>query len=59
MTASLRGEPWEGMQNFMLSIAEAMKLVHTDKDLTVRVLGEKLRIDDRNILERPIASISG
>jgi NitT/TauT family transport system substrate-binding protein len=41
----------EAMPNFMRSMAEAMKLVHTDKELTFRVLGRKLRIDDRKVLE--------
>lgn len=36
---------------FMRAMAEAAKIMHTDKDLTFKVLSKYLRIDDRALLE--------
>jgi NitT/TauT family transport system substrate-binding protein len=36
---------------FMRAMAEAAKIMHTDKDLTFRILSKYLRIDDRALLE--------
>ena len=36
---------------FMRAMAEAAKMVHTDKDLTFKILSKYLRIDDRALLE--------
>jgi ABC-type nitrate/sulfonate/bicarbonate transport system substrate-binding protein len=36
---------------FMRVMAEAAKILHTDKEFTFKVLGKQLRIDDRRILE--------
>jgi NitT/TauT family transport system substrate-binding protein len=36
---------------FMRAMAEAAKIMHTDKDLTFKVLGKYLRIDDRALLD--------
>jgi NitT/TauT family transport system substrate-binding protein len=36
---------------FMRAMAEAAKIMHTDKEYTYKVLGKYLRIDDRNLLE--------
>jgi NitT/TauT family transport system substrate-binding protein len=36
---------------FMRSMAEAAKIMHTDKEYTYKVLGKYLRIDDRKLLE--------
>lgn len=36
---------------FMRAMAEAAKIVHTDKEYVYKVLGKYLRIDDRNLLE--------
>lgn len=36
---------------FMKAMAEAAKILHTDKELTFKVLEKYLRIDDRKILE--------
>lgn len=36
---------------FMRAMAEAAKIMHTDKDYTYKVLGKYLRIDDRKLLE--------
>jgi len=36
---------------FMRAMAEAAKILHTDKEVTFRVLGKYLRVDDRKILE--------
>jgi ABC-type nitrate/sulfonate/bicarbonate transport system substrate-binding protein len=41
----------EALLNFMRSMAEAMRLMHGDKELTYRVIGSRLRITDRQILE--------
>jgi NitT/TauT family transport system substrate-binding protein len=36
---------------FMRVMAEAAKILHTDKEFTFKVLGKQLRIEDRRILE--------
>jgi NitT/TauT family transport system substrate-binding protein len=36
---------------FMRAMAEAAKIVHTDKDSTFKILGKYLRIDDRALLD--------
>lgn len=36
---------------FMRAMAEAAKIMHTDKDYTYKVLGKYLRIDDRKLLD--------
>ncbi|HEU4345206.1 MAG TPA: ABC transporter substrate-binding protein [Candidatus Binatia bacterium] len=36
---------------FMRAMAEAAKIMHTDKEYTYKVLGKYLRIDDRTLLE--------
>jgi NitT/TauT family transport system substrate-binding protein len=36
---------------FMRVMAEAAKILHTDRDFTYKVLGKQLRLDDRKILE--------
>jgi NitT/TauT family transport system substrate-binding protein len=36
---------------FMRVMAEAAKILHTDKEFTFKVLGKQLRLDDRKILE--------
>jgi NitT/TauT family transport system substrate-binding protein len=36
---------------FMRAMAEAAKILHTDKEVTFRVLGKYLRVEDRKILE--------
>ena len=36
---------------FMRAMAEAAKIMHTDKDLTFKILSKYLRIDDRALLE--------
>ena len=36
---------------FMRVMAEAAKILHTDKEVTFKVLGKYLRVDDRKILE--------
>ena len=36
---------------FMRAMAEAAKIMHTDKEYTYKVLGKYLRIDDRSLLE--------
>ena len=36
---------------FMRAMAEAAKIMHTDKDLTFKILGKYLRIDDRTLLD--------
>jgi ABC-type nitrate/sulfonate/bicarbonate transport system substrate-binding protein len=41
----------EALLGFMRSMAEAMKIMHTDKEITFKVLGRKLRIDDWKVLE--------
>jgi hypothetical protein len=35
----------------MRAMAEAAKIMHTDKEYVYKVLGKYLRIDDRNLLE--------
>lgn len=39
------------LARFMRAMAESAKILHTDKDLTYKVLQKYLRIDDRKILE--------
>jgi hypothetical protein len=39
------------LRQFMRAMAEAMKIVHTDKELAYRILGKRLRITDRKVLE--------
>ena len=39
------------MGNFMRAMAEAAKLLHSDRELVYRVLGKQLRINDRKILD--------
>lgn len=36
---------------FMRAMAEAAKIIHTDKEFTMRVLGKQLKMDDRKVLE--------
>jgi len=36
---------------FMRAMAEAAKIMHTDKEYVYKILGKYLRIDDRNLLE--------
>ncbi len=36
---------------FMRTMAEATKIIHTDRELTYRVLAKELRLDDRKVLE--------
>lgn len=36
---------------FMRAMAEATKILHTDKEFTYRVLGKQLRVDDRKVLD--------
>jgi NitT/TauT family transport system substrate-binding protein len=36
---------------FMRAMAETAKIMHTDKDLTFKILGKYLRIDDRALLD--------
>jgi NitT/TauT family transport system substrate-binding protein len=37
--------------NFMRAMAEASKIVHTDREFYYKVLGKQLRIQDRNVLD--------
>ena len=39
------------LARFMRAMAEAAKIMHTDKDLTFKILGKYLRIDDRALLD--------
>ena len=39
------------ISRFMRAMAEAAKIMHTDREFTYAVLGKYLRIDDRNLLE--------
>ncbi len=39
------------LAQFMRAMAEAMKILHSDNELTYRVLGRHLRIADKKILE--------
>jgi NitT/TauT family transport system substrate-binding protein len=41
----------EVLGRFMRVMAEAAKILHTDKEFTFKVLGKQLRLDDRKILE--------
>ena len=39
------------MANYMRVMAEASKILHTDREFVYRVLGKNLRITDRSILD--------
>jgi NitT/TauT family transport system substrate-binding protein len=39
------------IERFMRVMAEASKILHTDKEFTYKVLAKQLRVDDRKILE--------
>jgi hypothetical protein len=39
------------MANFMKVMAEAAKILHTDKEFVYKVLGKYLRLTDRSILD--------
>ncbi|HEY1267862.1 MAG TPA: ABC transporter substrate-binding protein [Candidatus Binatia bacterium] len=39
------------IRSFMRAMAEAEKIMHTDRDLVYRVLGKKLRVTDKRILD--------
>ena len=39
------------MRSFMRAMAESEKILHTDRDLVYRVLGKKLRVTDKRILD--------
>jgi ABC-type nitrate/sulfonate/bicarbonate transport system substrate-binding protein len=39
------------MRSFMRAMAESEKIMHTDRDLVYRVLGKKLRVTDKRILD--------
>ena len=41
----------EALLQFMRAIAEAIRIVHTDKESTYKILGKRLRISDRKVLE--------
>ncbi|HEX2385460.1 MAG TPA: ABC transporter substrate-binding protein [Candidatus Binatia bacterium] len=41
----------QAMGNFMRAMAESEKIIHTDRDLVYRVLGKKLRVTDKRILD--------
>jgi ABC-type nitrate/sulfonate/bicarbonate transport system substrate-binding protein len=41
---------------FMRVMAEAAKIVHTDKDFTLKVLARQLKLDDREVLEAAYAA---
>jgi ABC-type nitrate/sulfonate/bicarbonate transport system substrate-binding protein len=41
----------QAMGNFMRVMAESEKIMHTDRDLVYRVLGTKLRVTDKRILD--------
>jgi NitT/TauT family transport system substrate-binding protein len=46
----IRSQP-RVLENFMRAMAEAMKIMFKDKELTYKVLGKHLRINDRKILD--------
>ena len=48
---SLSARRSDALLQFMRAMAEAMKIVHSDKELTFNVLGKRLRINDRKVLE--------
>ncbi len=39
------------LDRFMHAMAEADKILHTDRDFTYKVLGKELRVTDRNVLD--------
>jgi NitT/TauT family transport system substrate-binding protein len=39
------------LERFMRAMAEAAKIMHTDKDFTYKILGKYLRLNDRKILD--------
>ena len=39
------------IRSFMRAMAESEKIIHTDRDLVYRVLGKKLRVTDKRILD--------
>jgi ABC-type nitrate/sulfonate/bicarbonate transport system substrate-binding protein len=41
----------QAMAQYMRAMAEAAKIMHTDRELVYKVLGKQLRINDRTILE--------
>ncbi|TAJ78433.1 ABC transporter substrate-binding protein [bacterium] len=41
----------EALAQFMRAMAEAMRILHSDKEFTYRVLGRQLRISDKKVLE--------
>lgn len=41
----------QGIGQFMKVMAEAAKILHTDREFTYKVLGKQLRVDDRKVLE--------
>jgi len=36
---------------FLRTMAEAAKILHTDRDFSLKVLAKQFRLDDRNVLE--------
>ena len=46
----------EVVARFMRVMAEATKLLHTDKDLALKVVARQLKLDDRKILEAAYAA---
>jgi ABC-type nitrate/sulfonate/bicarbonate transport system substrate-binding protein len=40
------------LSRFMRAMAEAAKILHTDKELVIRVLSKYLRIEDRKVLDQ-------
>jgi hypothetical protein len=40
------------LARFMRAMAEAAKILHTDKDVVIKVLSKYLRIDDRKVLDQ-------
>jgi len=40
----------QAMGEFLRAMAEAAKILHTDKEFVYKVLGKQLRVTDRNIL---------
>jgi ABC-type nitrate/sulfonate/bicarbonate transport system substrate-binding protein len=41
----------QAMRPFMRAMAEAAKILHSDRDLVYRVMGKKLRVTDKRILD--------
>jgi NitT/TauT family transport system substrate-binding protein len=48
---SVMGKRPQVVGQFMRSMAEAAKILHTDREFTYKVLGKYLRVTDRSILE--------